>query len=198
MYNINFSNTFGTASQAVAVVTSGDYQGFYGCQFLGNQDTLYAKDGQQYYKSCYIEGTVDFIFGNAAAWFESCTIAVKRSKGVITAMSRTTSSDASWYVFNKCTIQAATGFDVDTATVNLGRPWRVFARVMYQNSVLSDIISAAGWTTMADGATPVYQEYKNTGDGADTSARLYLTKSTAAVSQSSVLTGSLSWLDATY
>lgn len=73
VYNINFENTFGTASQAsfqlrlpehieltcgkaVAVTTNGDQQGFYGCQFIGWQDTLYAKAGNQYYKSCYIEG----------------------------------------------------------------------------------------------------------------------------------------------
>lgn len=97
---------------------------------------------------------MDYIFGDAAAWFEECTIASKGG-GSITANSRETTDDTTWYVFNACTIQAADDASEDlTGEVYLGRPWRALARVIYQYSSLSDIINDAGWTTMADDATP--------------------------------------------
>lgn len=61
--NLTFENSFGTGSQAVAVLTEADRLVFKNCRFLGWQDTLYAKNGRQYFENCYIEGHVDFIFG---------------------------------------------------------------------------------------------------------------------------------------
>lgn len=102
-YNINFKNTYGSGSQAVAVTANGDKQGFYGCGFYGYQDTLYAKNGKQYYSNCYMEGAVDYIFGNAAAWFGECTIA-SNGGGAITATSREDPADPSRYVFDHSTV----------------------------------------------------------------------------------------------
>lgn len=56
--------------QAVALRISADTAIFVGCKFLGAQDTLYDHLGRHYYKDCYIEGSVDFIFGNALSLFE--------------------------------------------------------------------------------------------------------------------------------
>lgn len=136
----------------MALSAQADYLGFYGAGFYGYQDTLYAKSGLQYYSNCYVEGAVDYIFGDATAWFGECTIA-SNGGGAITAMSRETSSETTWYVFDNCNVKAASGYS-DTEDVYLGRPWRVLARVMYQNSDLSNIINPKGWTTMAEGATP--------------------------------------------
>ncbi|CAG8747025.1 11487_t:CDS:2, partial [Acaulospora colombiana] len=157
-YNINFVNSYGAGTQAVAVTANGDKQGYYACSFKGYQDTLYAKSGKQYYSNCYIEGAVDYIFGDATAWFGECRIA-SNGAGYITAMSRETSSDGSCVA----------------GKVYLGRPWRVLARVIYQYCELTNVVNAAGWTTMAEGATPLYYEYQNTGAGASTSSRKYLT-----------------------
>lgn len=44
------------------LAASGERQGYYGCQFLGYQDTLYARAGVQYYSNCYIEGTASSFF----------------------------------------------------------------------------------------------------------------------------------------
>lgn len=85
------------------MTANGNKQGYYGCSFKGYQDTLYAKAGTQYYSNCYVEGAVDYIFGDAAAWFGECTIA-SNGGGAITAMSRETTSDASWYVFDHSTV----------------------------------------------------------------------------------------------
>ncbi|KAJ5560209.1 pectinesterase A [Penicillium frequentans] len=197
MYNINVVNGYGKGAQAVALVANADQLGFYGCQFSGYQDTLYAKAGTQYYSNCMIEGAVDYIFGDASAWFGECDI-ISNGPGAITASSREESTDTSWYAIDSCNVRAASGLDLD-GEVYLGRPWRVLARVIYQNSDLSSLISAAGWTTMADGATPLYYEYDNTGDGSDTSSRLYETSITAGVTKTTVLgSGYGDWIDETY
>lgn len=62
------------------------------------QDTLYLHHGKQYLRDCYIEGSVDFIFGNATALLEHCHIHCK-SPGFITAHSRKSSQETTGYVF---------------------------------------------------------------------------------------------------
>ncbi|XP_050944735.1 mitochondrial nicotinamide adenine dinucleotide transporter 2-like isoform X2 [Cucumis melo] len=62
------------------------------------KDTLYLHYGRQYLKDCYIEGSVDFIFGNSTALLEHCHVHCK-SKGFITAQSRKSSQETTGYVF---------------------------------------------------------------------------------------------------
>ncbi|CAG8933503.1 unnamed protein product [Penicillium salamii] len=197
MYNINVVNGYGKGVQAVALVGNADKLGFYGCQFSGYQDTLYAKAGTQYYSNCMIEGAVDYIFGDASAWFGECDI-VSNGPGAITANSRQTSTDSAWYAIDHCNIKAASGTSID-GDVYLGRPWRVLSRVIYQNSKLGSLINAKGWTTMADGATPFYYEYNNSGDGSDTSKREYVTSISAGVTKKTVLGSDYGdWIDSSY
>ncbi|RJE26103.1 Pectinesterase [Aspergillus sclerotialis] len=197
MYNVNVENGFGEGQQAVAVVANADKLGFYGCQFKSYQDTLYAKAGTQYYSNCRIEGAVDYIFGAASAWFGECDI-ISSGAGYITANSREESSDSSWYAIDSSTITAASGVDI-TGKVYLGRPWRVLARVIYQNSELTGIINPGGWTTMAENATPLFYEYNNTGDGAGTEDRKYESQIEGAVDRETVLgSGYLDWIDGDY
>lgn len=67
-----------TGTQAVAIKVQGDRSAFYGCRFLGHQDTLYADSpalsdfARQYYRDCYVEGDVDFVFGRATAVLDRC------------------------------------------------------------------------------------------------------------------------------
>nr|AKH40276.1 pectin methyl esterase CE8 [Talaromyces purpureogenus] len=197
MYNINVINGYGKGAQAVALVGNANKLGFYGCQFTGYQDTLYAKSGTQYYSNCLIEGAVDYIFGDASAWFGECDI-ISNGGGAITAMSRETSTDTAWYAIDHCNIKAASGLDLAGA-VYLGRPWRVLARVIYQNSVLGSLINAKGWTTMAANATPLYYEYNNSGDGSSTSSREYETAISAGVTKKTVLGSDYGdWIDSSY
>ena len=63
--------------QAVAARILGDKSAFYRCGFFGLQDTLWDVQGRHYYKSCTIEGAVDFIFGDAQSLYE--VISVSRS-----------------------------------------------------------------------------------------------------------------------
>jgi pectin methylesterase-like acyl-CoA thioesterase len=56
--------------QAVALRIAGDRTAFYGCGFYGAQDTLYDDRGRHYFKECFIQGSIDFIFGNARSLYE--------------------------------------------------------------------------------------------------------------------------------
>uniref|UniRef100_A0A453AKP4 Pectinesterase n=1 Tax=Aegilops tauschii subsp. strangulata TaxID=200361 RepID=A0A453AKP4_AEGTS len=93
--NITFKNTApvpnagATGKQAVALRVSADNAAFVGCRFLGAQDTLYDQSGRHYYKDCYIEGSIDFIFGNALSLYEGCHVhAIARDYGALTAQNR--------------------------------------------------------------------------------------------------------------
>lgn len=163
--NITFENSSGPVGQAVAVWAGGDKLTFSNCRFLGFQDTLYTygANNRQFFKDCYVEGTVDFIFGASTAWFERCTIFCKK-QGYITAAS-TADTIKFGYVFNKCKI---TG-DAPIASFYLGRPWRPFAKVVYLNCELPELIRPEGWNNWGketNEKTAYYAEYKSTGKGA--------------------------------
>lgn len=140
---------------------------------------------------------MDYIFGDASAWFGECDI-VSNGPGVITASSREETSDTAWYAIDNSNIKAASNISLD-GEVYLGRPWRVLSRVIYQNSDLGSLINSKGWTTMVDGATPLYYEYYNSGDGADTSAREYESSISADVTKNTVLGSAYGdWIDSSY
>ncbi|KAK2988933.1 hypothetical protein RJ640_026201, partial [Escallonia rubra] len=56
-------------AQAVALRVAGDKAALYNCKVTGFPDTVCDDKGRHFYKNCYIEGTVDFIFGNANSIF---------------------------------------------------------------------------------------------------------------------------------
>ncbi|CAI5520092.1 unnamed protein product [Closterium sp. Naga37s-1] len=88
---IRFENTAGKAgNQAVAFRLTGDGGALYECEFIGWQDTLYTHGGRQYYRNCYVNGSVDFIFGNGAAVLDNCTIHIRpHTNAPVTASGRT-------------------------------------------------------------------------------------------------------------
>ena len=148
--NITFKNDAGKVGQAVAVLITGDKAIFENCRFLGFQDTLYlkgqqdnpskSKDIRHYFKNCYIEGTTDFIFGAATAVFQNCEIYAKESATYLTAAS-TPEGKNYGFVFIDCKI---TG-DANPQSVYLGRPWRPFAKTVFINTEISNVIKPEGW-----------------------------------------------------
>jgi pectinesterase len=181
---MTFENSAGNVGQAVAVFVAADQVAFRHCRFLGNQDTLYTwgKDSRQYYDECYIEGTVDFIFGSSTCVFDRCEIHAKRSGGYLTAAS-TPQDQAFGYVFVDCKLTA----DEGVKDVVLGRPWRPNAKTVYLNCELGGHIKPEGWFNWgkpeAEKAS-FYGEYASTGVGANPTARVawshQLTKKEAA------------------
>lgn len=163
--NITFQNTAGPVGQAVALFVAGDKARFIHCRMLGFQDTLYTYGygSRQYYYQCYIEGTVDFIFGSATAVFEDCEIFCKKG-GYITASSSPDTS-AYGYVFLNSRI---TG-DAPDGSFYLGRPWRPYAKTVFLNCHLSKVINAEGWNNWgkeSNEKTAYYAEYNSRGPGA--------------------------------
>ena len=165
--NVTFENTAGEVGQAVALRTTGRRQAFYNCRMLGWQDTLYVHEGSAYFRECYVEGRVDFIFGRATAVFERCHIHSKNG-GYVTAAA-TAKDDPFGFVFLDCKL---TG---DGAPAYLGRPWRDHAAVAFVRCELGEHVRPEGWDNWRNPArekTARYAEYKCTGPGADRSKRV--------------------------
>jgi len=187
--NITFENTFGDGSQAVAVIINADRAAFKNCRFMANQDTLYTKgtgNPRAYFKNCYIDGNIDFIFGNAIALFDSCTIYAKTrttaGSSFMTAAS-TPAGQAFGYVFRNCTYPANTG----GTQYYLGRPWEnetgvtplANNQVIYLNGKFgAGLIIPAGWTIWDAGTDTTliydgeYQSENLNGSLADVSQRV--------------------------
>jgi pectinesterase len=169
--NITFQNSAGQVGQAVAVWVAGDKARFKNCRLLGFQDTLYTfgPGSRQCYQNCYIEGTVDFIFGAGTAWFEDCTIFGKRG-GFFTAAS-TPDTARYGYVFKNCQL---TG-DAPAGSFFLGRPWRPYAKTVFVDCKLGALIKPGGWDEWgkeSNKQTAYYAEYKSTGPGAAPKSRV--------------------------
>lgn len=140
--NLTIENTAGKVGQAVALNTEGDRVVVKNCSILGNQDTLYlAKGGtRNYFENCFINGTTDFIFGAATAYFYNCTIE-SLTNSYVTAAS-TTQQDGYGFVFVDCKLIAK---DETVNKVFLGRPWRPYAKTVFINTEMGSHILPEGW-----------------------------------------------------
>lgn len=154
-FNITFANTYGDGSQAVAVLVNADRASFKNCRFLGNQDTLYLKGTgtpRDYFKNCYIDGNIDFIFGSAIAVFDSCIVYAKSrtsaGSSFITAPNTPTGQNYG-FVFRDTKLPNNTG----ATSYYLSRPWpspseaATRQKTVYLSCLLSSHIQTAGWTT---------------------------------------------------
>uniref|UniRef100_A0A0C9QM18 Pectinesterase n=1 Tax=Wollemia nobilis TaxID=56998 RepID=A0A0C9QM18_9CONI len=168
---ITFENSAPEGSgQAVAIRVTADRCAFYNCRFLGWQDTAYLHYGKQYLRDCYIEGSVDFIFGDATALFEHCHIHCK-ANGFVTAQSRRSNDSLTGYVFLRCVI---TG-NGNKSYAYLGRPWQPFARVVYAYTWMDACINPVGWHNWNDSkkeGTACFCEHRCSGPGSDASGRV--------------------------
>ncbi|XP_066309897.1 probable pectinesterase 53 [Miscanthus floridulus] len=173
--NITFKNTSpvpkpgATGKQAVALRVSADNAAFVGCKFLGAQDTLYDHSGRHYYKECYIEGSVDFIFGNALSLYEDCHVhAIARDYGALTAQNRQSMLEDTGFSFVNCRVTGS-------GALYLGRAWGTFSRVVFAYTYMDNIIIPNGWYNWGDPnreLTVFYGQYKCTGSGASYAGRV--------------------------
>ncbi|KAG6760558.1 hypothetical protein POTOM_037081 [Populus tomentosa] len=185
--DITFRNTAGPEKhQAVALRNNADLSTFYRCSFEAYQDTLYVHSLRQFYRECDVYGTVDFIFGNAAAVFQNCNLYARKpmlnQKNAFTAQGRTDPNQNTGISIHNCTIEAAPDLAMDrnstdsNLTMNfLGRPWKEYSRTVIMQSYIGELIQPVGWlewngTVGLD--TIYYGEFQNYGPGANTSRRV--------------------------
>ncbi|KAE9584216.1 putative pectinesterase [Lupinus albus] len=168
--DLTIQNTAGPITyQAVAFKSDSDLSIIENCEFLGNQDTLYAHSLRQFYKSCHIQGNVDFIFGNSAAVFQDCVILVRPrqenpEKGESNAITAHGRSDPA----------QATG-NPNVHKNFLGRPWRYVSRTVFIHSTMDAIVAPQGWLPWKEDfalKTLYYGEFENSGPGSDLSQRV--------------------------
>jgi pectin methylesterase-like acyl-CoA thioesterase len=162
LYHITIANIFPqTQNYAnLALTVQAAEASFYYVKLYGFQDTLLInRGGTSYFKHCYVEGSVDFIWGYGVAYFDSCTIA-SNAAASITAHNRDSASAVGGFYFNYCSIIATipSGPLASTASKSLsfsstsqfssscflGLPWNQYARVVYMNSALGSHIKPAG------------------------------------------------------
>lgn len=168
--NITFENSSGPVGQAVACFVSADRVSFRHCRFLGYQDTLYTYGilSRQYYEDCYIEGTVDFIFGWSTAVFNRCEIH-SLGNGYVTAPA-TPQSSKYGYMFYDCRLTAAPA----AKEVYLARPWRPYAKALYIRCYMDSHILVEGWHNWGkeeNEHTAFFAEWMSTGPGANSQHR---------------------------
>ena len=181
---LTIQNTAGPdAHQAVAFRSDSDFSYIENCEFLGNQDTIYVHSLRQLFKSCHIEGNVDFIFGNAAAIFQDCTILVcprqlKPESGetnAIAAHGRTDPAQTTGFAFLGCLINGTDEYmrlyyNKPSKHKNyLGRPWKMYSRTVYINCTMEALINPNGWLPWTGDfalSTLYYGELGNSGQGA--------------------------------
>lgn len=98
----------------------------------------------------------------------------------------------------------ASGESVSSRSYYLGRPWRTYARVVFQNTAMSSVVKTDGWTVW-DSTTITsdvyYAEYNNSGDGAEGPRVSWAKTLSSAVSISTVLGStyaSQAWYDSSF
>ncbi len=172
--NVTIENSAGEGrrvGQAVALYLDCDYAELDKVALLAHQDTLFLaplpaeerekrgfygprsflprKRNKSVFRNCYIEGTIDFIFGSGDALFESCRI-VSIGSGYVTAPS--TDEDGIGFVFNKSAFIIKDKRD----EVYIMRPWRPYGKVSLISCIADDGFVPSLWC-----AWPGHEDEKN-------------------------------------
>ncbi|MED6139559.1 putative pectinesterase 67 [Stylosanthes scabra] len=177
-FGISFKNeaptgiAYTSQNQSVAAYVAADKVAFYHCAFFSTHNTLFDYKGRHYYESCYIQGSIDFIFGRGRSIFEGCEIFVIDDKrvtihGSITAQNRESEREISGFIFMRCKVYGIGG-------VYLGRAKGPYSRAIFAQSYLSKTVLPQGWTNWSyEGSTKnlYHAEYKCHGPGAITEGR---------------------------
>ncbi|PWA72240.1 hypothetical protein CTI12_AA091210 [Artemisia annua] len=180
---ITFRNTAGPEkNQAVALRSASDLSVYYACSFEGYQDTLFVLAQRQFYKLCYVYGTIDFIFGNAAVVFQNCMILARKpllgQANMITAQGRGDPFQNTGISIHNSRVMAAPDLKpvVGSVRTYLGRPWQEYSRTVYMKTFIDTHVDPQGWSPWGSSdfafSTLYFGEYENFGPGSPTQDRV--------------------------
>lgn len=165
---INFVNSHGhqqkDGPQALALFTQNDRVVLNRCGLLSFQDTwltpFRSPNLRNYAVDCFIEGAVDFIYGQGNVFFDRDTLYITRKKsGYIVAPNH--HPDTEWgYVFRDNVITAP-GDAIETQ-VYLGRPWHGQPKTAFINTKAEVTIYEGGWRNHMGGLPTLFAEYGTT------------------------------------
>ncbi|CAN6167543.1 unnamed protein product [Urochloa humidicola] len=187
--DLSVENTAGPKTdngQAVALLLQSDQAVVYRCALRSYQDTLYCTGPfNQFFRDCTIAGTVDFVFGAAAAVFQRCRIVARlplqHQENTIMAQGRDSANSKGGFCFQSCTVEADEDLAAHAAKggapvrTYLGRPWKPFSRVVFMQSTISGVLEPEGWLPWQQQVPPdtiYYGEYENKGPGAAVGGRV--------------------------
>nr|KAJ0187147.1 hypothetical protein LSAT_V11C900477960 [Lactuca sativa] len=149
---ITFRNTAGPEkAQAVAFRSASDLSVFYACSFEGYHDTLFVLAQRQFYKLCYVYGTINFIFGNAAVVFQNCMILARKplngQANMITAQGRGDPFQNMGISIHNSRVMATSDLKplVGSVQTFLG-PWQEYSRIFYMKTFIDTHVNPQGWS----------------------------------------------------
>ncbi|CAN4127624.1 unnamed protein product [Withania somnifera] len=168
--NISFKNTAPAPLpgmqgwQAVAFRISGDKAYFSGCGFYGAQDTLCDDAGRHYFKECYVEGSIDFIFGNGRSMYKDCELhSIATRFGSIAAQDRKSPDEKTGFAFLGCRVTGS-------GPLYVGRAMGQYSRIVYSYTYFDDVVAHGGWDdwdhVSNKNKTAFFGVYKCSGPGA--------------------------------
>lgn len=166
LQNLTIENTAGPGEkvgQAVALYIEGNKVSVKNCRLKAFQDTLclgplpklnkddtvmesifrkknYEKQ-ETFFENCYIEGTVDFIFGGGKSVFSHCEIFSKKrlDNGVNYLTAPSTDQDKEGFLFKNCFIHGKEKY-------LLGRPWRPYGKCTFARCYFDNFLKDPGWS----------------------------------------------------
>ena len=126
-YNVTDHTKEGEQTPAVAFDSLADQVYLKNCNLIGRQDTVYlqGKGNRAYISGGKIEGTVDFVFGDANALIENATINMAYFNGCKTGYfaAPNTAKGQAGLVFSNCKLTVDSQYGSDAA-IYLARPWQ--------------------------------------------------------------------------
>lgn len=164
---ITFENSWGTkmkdGPQALALYTKMDRNIVNRCAMLSYQDTYRTANEvneRNYVKDCFIEGAIDFLYGQGDVFFDNCTLNITRKRGGWIVAPKHGEGTKWGYVLKNTTITAP-GNPKDTE-IWLGRPWLHSPKAVFINTRAEVTIPAEGWYDHMGTLPLIFADYNTT------------------------------------
>lgn len=181
---INLVNSYGrdekNGPQALALFADGDRVIFNKCGLISYQDTyLTAYNNsayRQYVKDSWIEGAVDFIYGQGDIYFDGDTINIVRDKGGYIVAPCHTKQSKWGYVFDNNVITSTLTDNPKDVACYFGRPWSAYPITVFLHTTCEISTYEGIWYEKMGGIPQLWAVYDmkdKEGNAMSTASRSY-------------------------